>query len=308
MEHDELVILLVLAFVVVLLLALKIIEFFVRFNGETRIITGEMRRARSDGEYRHWRKRLRCHYLCLIPFVNEKNVMRLYGRIFARSDRRAANKRTDGLYHMLVPSMAGVVVCAICLCGASWAWFTASQSSSVATIQSATYTAQVTLDGRTPYGARSEFDFEILDGNAHEVTLTADGSADSGYCKIELGSDVYFTPQLAKGESFTFFVAGAHTDVKITPQWGTRASSDGQLEPGATIGQIAENTNTPDGGVQNQNGGDATQTPPVAGTPNPEISTQTPPNDADAANTVGDDAPDASAAQAPDADGEQTAE
>lgn len=306
MKHDELLILLALAFVVVLLLALKIIEFFVRFNGETRIITGEMRRARSDGEYRHWRKRLRCHYLCLIPFVKEKNVMRMYGRIFARSDRRAANKRTDGLYHMLVPSMAGVVVCAICLCGASWAWFTASQSSSVATIQSATYTAQVTLEDGT-HDACNGLVFSTSGAGAHEVTLTADGSADSGYCKIELGSDVYFTPQLPKGESFTFFVAGAHTDVKITPQWGTRASTDGQLEPGATIGQIAENTNTPDGGAQNQNGGDAMQTPPVAGTPNPEISTQTP-NDAGAADTVGDDAPDASAAQAPNAGGEQTAE
>lgn len=48
--------------------------FFRRFNEDKGYLKSEIRRAQSIAERRHWERELRCHYLCLLPFVNEKNV------------------------------------------------------------------------------------------------------------------------------------------------------------------------------------------------------------------------------------------
>ncbi len=75
-------------FILLFFITLRLVRFFIGFNGETRYITGELKRACEEREYHYWRKELRCHYLCLIPFVNEKNVRRLYSALFHKSEHR----------------------------------------------------------------------------------------------------------------------------------------------------------------------------------------------------------------------------
>ncbi|MEI3518488.1 MAG: hypothetical protein V8R14_03350 [Clostridia bacterium] len=98
-----------------------------------------MNRAADYNEYRYWRRELRCLYLCLIPFVTERNVMKVYPVFFHRAKHAAKKKRSDGLMHILAPSMLAICICAICLCGVSWAWFTASTSTGTTAIQSSSY-------------------------------------------------------------------------------------------------------------------------------------------------------------------------
>ena len=106
-ESGMIIILTVLIVSAFLLFIYKLTEFFTGFNRDTRYILLEMNRAADSDEYRYWRRELRCHYLCLIPFVTERNVMRLYHRLYHRS-KHAEKNRSDGLSHLLAPSVIGV--------------------------------------------------------------------------------------------------------------------------------------------------------------------------------------------------------
>lgn len=236
MGNDEVVIGVALISAIIVLIAVKIIEFFVRFNDDTRYITREMRRAYDDGEYRYWRRELRCHYLCLIPFVNERNVMRLYKRIFHKAKHGKAVKRSDGLYHILAPSAIAICICAVCLCGASWAWFTASQTSSVTGIHTATYTVDVTAAiDETPAEVTSDsgvYTVSLENGKDYKITITASGTANTGFCTVALGEHTYHTPQIEKNTAFTFEVNAYQSEIlTITPQWGTCAASENIINP-----------------------------------------------------------------------------
>lgn len=240
MRNDELVIAIALVFAVIVLTAVKIIEFFVRFNNDTRYITREMQRADDYNTYRRWRGELRCHYLCLIPFVNDKNVMRLYRRIYHKPKHENTEKRSDGLYHILAPSIIGIFICAVCLCGASWAWFTSIQTSSVANIQTAMYSVTVTAtkDGTdiTVNENNGNSDISLEAKNEYTITVNADGNAKSGYCKVEFGETVYYTPQITPNNTFVFKVkAKSDGSLKITPQWGTCSATENIIESVTTL-------------------------------------------------------------------------
>lgn len=237
MENDEVVIGVALISAIIVLIAVKIIEFFVRFNDDTRYITREMRRAYDDNEYRYWRRELRCHYLCLIPFVNERNVMRLYKRIFHKAKHGKAVKRSDGLYHILAPSAIAICICAVCLCGVSWAWFTASQTSTVTGIHTATYTVNVTAAiGETPAEVATDsgvYTVSLENDKAYKITITANGTANTGFCTVILGDEkTYHTTQIEKNTAFTFEIITYQSEIlTITPQWGTCAVSENIINP-----------------------------------------------------------------------------
>lgn len=44
--------------------------------------------------------------------------------------RMQKEKHSDNIVHILAPSVLGLCICAVCLCGMSWAWFTASTAAS----------------------------------------------------------------------------------------------------------------------------------------------------------------------------------
>lgn len=58
-----------------------------------------------------------------------------------------------------------------------------------------------------------------------DVILTADGTATTGYAKISVGDDVYYTNQIAKGESFTLTMKNAvGKAVSVESFWGNSAN------------------------------------------------------------------------------------
>ena len=151
MENDSVgvVLMAVVIVSVLLLLVLKLVQFINGFRRRKRYLLIEMNRAGNDDEYRFWHRELRCHYLYLIPFVTERNVMRVYRLFFHESKHAAKEKRSDGLMHILAPSMLAICICAICLCGASWAWFTASTSTGTTAIRSSSYKLLYQAEGDT---------------------------------------------------------------------------------------------------------------------------------------------------------------
>ena len=215
--------------------------FFRRFNEDKRYLKSEIRRAQSIAERRHWERELRCHYLCLLPFVNEKNVSGIY-RVFFHKPRHAKEKES-GIFRVLVLSFIGIGICAVSLCGATWAWFTATTSTGTATIQAASYTVTVTAESDG-----ENLDIAVNDGvstadleaeKEYTLTLTPGGTATAGYCKIKLGDKEYYTAPLTTGEQFTFKIETTkEQDLTVTPQWGSYAG-EATVSDGATL-EISE--------------------------------------------------------------------
>ncbi len=256
MENDNAVIVagIFLGVCLAVLLIIKIVSFFMEFNDVVRYITGEMRRAGDDDEYRYWRRELRCHYLCLIPFVTERNVMRVYKKVFYKPKHMAPVKRTDGLYHVLAPSVLGIFICAVCLCSASWAWFTASTSTGTTAIQSASYKLlyQVGEDTTATELAADGTTYSMTEGNC-AITLNATGTTGAtGYCSIKVGDETYCTEQILADCTFAFTVkAAAGTEITLTPKWGTYSGTATIQNNGAitATGSLQSSTQTPDNAV-----------------------------------------------------------
>lgn len=226
---------------IALLVVSAVVVFLSNFSSGTRQITGGMRRAFDDEEYNYWHRELRCHYLCLIPFVNGRNVMHIYNFFFNRS-QRGEKKRGDGLFHLLAPSVIGALLCVVCLCGASWAWFSAYTSTGETVIKSSEYniTAAVRDSENSPVEVKNNA-CTVADG-VYKVTLTAKGSQSAtGYCRVEIGGKIYYTEQITAVGSFTFTIkTTGSSEVKFVSKWGSCAvrTKENTIVSGAEISVI----------------------------------------------------------------------
>ena len=226
---------------------------------------------------------LRCHYLCLIPFVNERNVSGAYSFFFHQPKRAEKETRIDGVFHILAPSLAAFCLCAVCLCGASWAWFTASSGVGAAKIQAATYTVkiecepetgvlqdgeyQISLDGDktyylriTPTGTATDGFCDVKNGKkTYKLCITPNGTATDGFCDVKIGDITYQTNQIPKDSEdsgFAFFVevpANEIAKLTITPKWGTGSGTnkidpEHPIEYGTAQSEVQESSLTPASG------------------------------------------------------------
>ena len=231
-----LIMLIVSAFVI---LMVKLAAYIRHFNGETRRIIMKMQRAADEKEYCYWHKMLRCHYLCLIPFVNERNVSGAYSFFFHQPKRAEKETRIDGVFHILAPSLAAFCLCAVCLCGASWAWFTASSGIGAAKVQAATYAVKIERETDPDDWQESEYQISLVGGKTYKLRITPNGTATNGYCTVKIGDKTYQTNQIPKGSSLEFSVkvqANKDAILSITPHWGTGPDTDTKkISSGAKI-------------------------------------------------------------------------
>ena len=256
-DSGALILLIVLIASAFLLIVLKLAQFVNHFSREKQHLLTEMHRAADYNEYRYWRRELRCLYLCLIPFVTERNVMKVYPVFFHRAKHAAKKKRSDGLMHILAPSMLAICICAVCLCGASWAWFTASTTTGTTTIQSSSYKLLYQVGDNTTATELAETDNTYtLTSDTTVITLKATGTAGAtGYCSIKIGDETYYTERIFVDGTFTFTVnAAAGTTITLTPKWGScvvrdntnSITKDGEI---TATGAQPSNTQAPDNTV-----------------------------------------------------------
>ena len=288
MDNDSgaLILLIVLIVSAFLLIVLKLAQFVNHFSREKQYLLTEMHRAADYNEYRYWRRELRCLYLCLIPFVTERNVMRVYPVFFHRAKHATKEKRSDGLMHILAPSMLAICICAICLCGASWAWFTASTSTGTTQIQSSSYKLlyQVGEDATPTELAETGTAYTLPAGTTSiTITLSATGTAGAtGYCSIKIGDETYYTEQIRVNDTseFTFTVkAAAGTQITLIPKWGTYSHA-ATLHNGDVItatGSQPSNTQTPDNTVTTEPSTEPAPTTPTTPSNSPAESETTTP-------------------------------
>lgn len=237
-NSGALILLIVLIVSAFLLIVLKLAQFVNHFSRKKQYLLTEVHRVADYNEYRYWRRELRC----LIPFVTERNVMKVYPVFFHRTKHATKEKRSDGLMHILAPSMLAICICAICLCGVSWAWFTVSTSTGTAKIQAAAYTVSVTAtQGETPLTPTEENGstvFTLEANKEYQIEIKPTGNATTGYCKVNFEGTDYYTVQLPSGTLLFTVYASENGSLTVTPKWGTCAvaSEDNTIADGGKIG------------------------------------------------------------------------
>ncbi len=143
-----------------------------------------------------------------------------FSRLFYRG-KHIKKENKDSLTALLLPSMLGIFACVVCLMGMTFAWFSDTQETQMQTIQAANYSASVSIDGKA---TNRTTDLEI---GKHTVSITADGTATTGYFVIEYGDQKLHTAQVGKDGTISFtFEANEAVTLNITPRWGTSAKPE----------------------------------------------------------------------------------
>ena len=158
----------------------------------------------------------------------------------------------EPIWNILATPLFSILVCMICLCGTSWAWFQTSRSNNVPPIQTADYALKLqwneetetqTIDGN---GCK----FQLMANTSYQIKLQAEGTARTGFCRIVFEDIVYYTDQIALGEEISFTVNTTKDSViEIASQWGTCAeqASENKIPNGGKIGaDISKQEETPE--------------------------------------------------------------
>lgn len=171
-----------------------------------------------------------------------------------RSMDDAKEHNGESIWHLLAPSLMGIGLCVVCLCGTSWAWFTASRSSSVTPIQTANYTVALTVDEQDvpqTLDGESIMKIQMSGGQSYAISFKANGTASTGYCKVIFEGKTYYTDQIGVDDTFSFTVnTSQDSTMEVEAQWGTCAlESVDKINSGAVIGEQlsqSDENNTPD--------------------------------------------------------------
>lgn len=231
MDVGYVLMLLVALTIILVLVIVKLFIYFKAFTKETQQICYNIECAENTDEYNHWRKELHCHYLTLIPFVTKKNVMRVYHVFFHKGEQERKEEKKDSIIPLLLPSIIGIFACLFCICGMTWAWYSASVDAPTQKLVSAYYDVKVEtviLDTNTI--EVTDGGYALDSGKEYTIHLRADGTVKEcgGYCLIGIkGKDTkYYTQTILPNQDivihFTPIENGIYTFVGV---WGSVPSS-----------------------------------------------------------------------------------
>ena len=154
---------------------------------------------------------------------------------------RHAKPTDENIMRLLTPSILGIILCMVCLAGATWAWFSDSIQTGPQTITAASYDLDVSIsdsDGKTVDAEGGNY--ELIKGVRYTVELTPTGTAEKGCCKIEdPDHTTYYTDQIERGKDFTFTLipdqSGQYT---FTAVWGTYSGDEKVIVNEEMIGSL----------------------------------------------------------------------
>ena len=76
--NNNLIFITILLLMTVFPLAYKFLIFFKDFTSGSKYIREKLKSAEEKEKIRYWKRRQKMHYLRLLPFVNRKNVHKVY--------------------------------------------------------------------------------------------------------------------------------------------------------------------------------------------------------------------------------------
>ena len=129
-------------------------------------------------------------------------------------------KQNRSVYIKILVPFLVILACCAALFASTYAWFTVSLKNEIAPIRSAVYRLRIVQDAA---GKEVGSSIEISKPEIFSLTAgTSDDAASTGYCKVIVGEDVYYTDQIAKGETLQLtIVTDGSITVQFEPQIGT---------------------------------------------------------------------------------------
>lgn len=128
---------------------------------------------------------------------------------------------------------AGILISLTMLSMTTWAWFSDSAAIRTGTVQTADYRVVVTVkDGNDEtvaeevHGAYST-QYRLPEGK-YDVSLRGEGSAQNGYCRLNIGDAAYYTtPLLTDGTELDFTVElNCEQTIEFHGNWGSYSGSE----------------------------------------------------------------------------------
>ncbi len=203
-----------------LLVLAGIIKYLTDFFNELRPIKMELMRAQSPKEQKYWSERLFCYRLSIIPGLSPDRARRILRFICKKKD---LGGRSDGLMSLIMPSIVGILISAVCLAGGTWAWFTSSQTAQSGEIRAADYDIRAAIFDASGVSLPEASEYDLGAGD-YTLVLKATGDATRGYCVIKLDGYTVHTTDIKPGEVLTLTLhLNAPARLLLVPQWGSSA-------------------------------------------------------------------------------------
>lgn len=156
------------------------------------------------------------------------------------------DKLTDKAFsRLMLTSVLGILVCIMCLCSATWAWFSVNTSSSGNKVSSGQFDLTVSVaDASSEVTTLSEntlgktvYTFENIGVYTVKLKMTEDTTVTKGFCTLDVGNDTYYTASInAETDPFTFTIDVKEAGVTVTfsPAWGY-PSAEEQVDMNETL-------------------------------------------------------------------------
>lgn len=113
-------------------------------------------------------------------------------------------------------SLLTILACLTIMVSSAFALFFTDITTDVSTLKGAYYS--VTVDN----AANGTYICPLVYEDKHIFEIKAEGTATTGYCKIQVDDQVYYTDQIPQGGVLFLTVKAAKdTVITFTPQWGT---------------------------------------------------------------------------------------
>ena len=143
----------------------------------------------------------------------------------------------DNILRLILPSIAGSLLCMVCLAGTTWAWFSASIQTAPQTITAANFAVTVSIENDKGQSVEAQNgQYNLTAGVEYTVTLTAGGNAPSGgYCIVEGGEKPQYTAQMLPEKELKFTLIPKETaNYAFTAVWGSY-SGEADIQQGAIM-------------------------------------------------------------------------
>ncbi|MBQ8425795.1 MAG: hypothetical protein IJX17_07280 [Clostridia bacterium] len=147
-------------------------------------------------------------------------------------------KITDKAFNRaLIISILGILMCMVCLCSSTWAWFKDDVVNNKNVIESASYgiVSIVKLDGTSEEIVETEKNTYTLTSGKYQVTLNKEGDARYGYVIIsdDIGSKIYTETMNDTQTTFTYVLEiTADKIITFKPCLGMYAGTPDVLDGG----------------------------------------------------------------------------
>ena len=146
-------------------------------------------------------------------------------------------KLTDKAFSRLViSSVLGIVLCIMCLCSTTYAWFTASTASSDNRLESGYFQIEVSVTGPGEVALAPDevggASYTLEANSTYTIAIGASDTAtlEKGHCNVKINGVTYKTDGIYKSDSlpFTFTVTtGAdNAEISFEAAWGIPAEPE----------------------------------------------------------------------------------